>query len=166
MNWIFCRGFGQNRAVFVHDEALRSGSADINANIKCHELARGCDLKNGEMDQPCLHVLFARPHTILLKNQEQNRPSKMTIESFETRVAISMPVKIIMKLGFLLLCLGLISLPGCGTGSKNPEPVAEPTASSRPALKIWIIDTPELEKVISVRWQAASDQTLKIEQIP
>ena len=90
----------------------------------------------------------------------------MTIESFETRVAISMPLRIIMKLGFLLLFLGLISLLGCGSGSKDPEPVAEPTASSRPALKIWIVDAPELEKVISVRWQAASDQALKIEQIP
>ena len=90
----------------------------------------------------------------------------MTIESFETRVAISMPLKIIMKFGFLLFFFGLISLSGCGSGSKNPEPVAEPPASSRPALKIWLVDAPELEKVISVRWQAASDQTLKIEQIP
>lgn len=76
-----------------------------------------------------------------------------------------MPVKIIMKLGFVSLFLGWISLSGCDSGLKTPEPVAEPAASSRPALKIWIVDAPELEKVISVRWQAASDQSLKIEQI-
>ncbi len=69
------------------------------------------------------------------------------------------------KLGFLCLFLVLVSLSGCGSDSKTSEPVTEPSAASRPALKIWIVDAPELEKEISVRWQAASDQSLKIENL-
>lgn len=69
------------------------------------------------------------------------------------------------KLGFLSLCFALVSLSGCGSDSKTPKPVTEPSAASRPALKIWIVDAPELEREISVRWQAASDQSLKIENL-
>ena len=64
---------------------------------------------------------------------------------------------------FLLLVFGLIGSSGCGT--KTPEPTTEPSAATRPALIIWIVDAPELEKEISLRWQAASDQSLKIENI-
>ncbi len=67
------------------------------------------------------------------------------------------------KLEFLLLFLGLVHLSGCGSASKTPEPTSERSAASRPALKIWIVDAPELEREISLRWQAASDQSLKIE---
>ena len=67
------------------------------------------------------------------------------------------------KLGLLSIFLALVSLSGCGSDSKTSDPVAEPSAETRPALKIWIVDAPELERGISVRWQAASDQSLKIE---
>jgi len=69
------------------------------------------------------------------------------------------------KLGFLSLVLALVGLSGCGPDSKTPELVTEPSAASRPALRIWIVDAPELEREISVRWQAASDQSLKIENL-
>ena len=77
-----------------------------------------------------------------------------------------MPVKIMWTFGFLALFLGLINGSGCDSGSKKKELVVEPAASLRPALKIWIVDAPELEKEILVRWQAASDQALKIEHFP
>ena len=77
-----------------------------------------------------------------------------------------MPVKITGKLGFLAVVLALINGLGCESGSNKQELVAEPAASLRPALKIWIVDAPEIEKEISVRWQAASDQALKIEHVP
>ena len=67
------------------------------------------------------------------------------------------------KFAFLSLVLGSIGLAGCG--AKAPEKAIEPTAASRPALIIRIVDAPELEKEISLRWQAASDQSLKIESI-
>ncbi len=76
-----------------------------------------------------------------------------------------MPVKIMVKLGVLAFLLGLINVSGCDSDSKKQELVSEPAASSRPALKIWIVDAPELEKEILVRWQAASDQALKIEHV-
>ena len=69
------------------------------------------------------------------------------------------------KLGFLSLILALVGLSGCESDSKTPEPVTEPSAASRPALKVWIVDAPELEREISIRWQAASDQSLKIENL-
>ncbi len=56
-----------------------------------------------------------------------------------------------------------MSIVGCGQSSKGPSDAVESSAASRPSLKIWIVDAPELEKELSVRWQAASDQALKIE---
>ena len=93
--------------------------------------------------------------TILLHSQEQNRPSQMTL---------STPGKFMQKIAFLSLVLGFVGLAGCG--SKAPETPTETSAASRPALIIWIVDAPELEKEISQRWQAASDQSLKIENFP
>lgn len=58
---------------------------------------------------------------------------------------------------FLIACCVLV-----GCGKKDLPKPAEPLASERPALKIWLVDAPELEKEISLRWQASSDQTLKI----
>ncbi len=77
-----------------------------------------------------------------------------------------MPVKIMGKLGFLALILGLINVSGCDFGTKKQGLVTETAASSRPALRIWIVGAPEIEKEILIRWQAASDQALKIEHVP
>ena len=66
---------------------------------------------------------------------------------------------------FALLSLVFCALALVGCSQSAPEPIAETPASARPPLKIWIVDAPELEKEISVRWQAASDQALKIEII-
>lgn len=99
-----------------------------------------------------VNVHFAQPDTILLSIQEQNRLSKTNMTS---------SVEFIQKLAFLTFVLCAFSLAGCG--QSTPEPIAETPASERPPLKIWIVDAPELEKEISVRWQAASDQSLKIE---
>ena len=74
---------------------------------------------------------------------------------------MSTSVEFIQKLAFLTLVLYSVVFAGCS--QSTPEPVAETPASERPPLKIWIVDAPELEKEISVRWQAASDQSLKIE---
>ena len=76
-----------------------------------------------------------------------------------------MPMKMMRKLGLVALVIGLIHGPGCDFGSKKKEIIAEPADSLRPALKIWIVGAPELEKEILVRWQAASDQALKIEHV-
>lgn len=68
------------------------------------------------------------------------------------------------KFVFLRLILGFVGLAGCG--AKAPETQIETSAASRPPLIVWIVDAPELEKEISQRWQAASDQSLKIENFP
>ncbi len=68
------------------------------------------------------------------------------------------------KFVFLPLILGLVGLAGCN--AKAPETQIETSAASRPPLIVWIVDAPELEKEISQRWQAASDQSLKIENFP
>jgi len=76
-----------------------------------------------------------------------------------------MPEQFMQKIRSITVLLGLFSLLGCDSGSKNPANSSESPASSRPALRLLIVDAPELEKEISVRWQAASDQLLKIENI-
>ncbi len=76
-----------------------------------------------------------------------------------------MPRKTMQKIGFLSLLLALLSIVGCGQSSKPPSDAVEPSAASRPALKIWIVDAPELVQELSVRWQAASDQPLRIESV-
>ena len=85
---------------------------------------------------------------------------------FHSKGTLSMPVKIMGKFGFLAVVLALINGLGCQSGSNKQELVAEPTASLRPALKIWIVDASEIEREILVRWQAASDQALQIEHVP
>jgi len=64
------------------------------------------------------------------------------------------------KLAPFFLLFACLALAGCG--QKDLPKTVEPVASERPALKIWLVDAPELEKEISLRWQAASDQALKI----
>jgi hypothetical protein len=56
--------------------------------------------------------------------------------------------------------LACLAITGCG--EKDLPKTTEPLASERPALKIWLVDAPELEREISIRWQASSDQALKI----
>lgn len=99
-----------------------------------------------------VNVHFSQADTILLPLQEQNHLSKTKMTSF---------VEFIQKLAFLTIVFCCFVLAGCG--QRTPKPIAEPPVSERPPLKIWIVDAPELEKQISVRWQAASDQSLKIE---
>ncbi len=114
-------------------------------------------MNHKRMGEPkTLSVHFGRFDTILLRSQEQNRPSQPTR---------NMPEKSMQKSWLPTFLLGLLGLVGCGQGTKTQTKSPEPTAASRPALKVWIVDAPELEKEISVRWQAASDQALKIENL-
>jgi len=117
-------------------------------NSPCGEI----ELKNRRSELQIVNVHFAQADTILLPLQEQNRLSKTNM---------STSAEFIQKLAFLTLVACSFALAGCG--QSTPEPIAEAPASERPPLKIWIVDAPELEKEISVRWQAASDQALKIE---
>jgi hypothetical protein len=99
-----------------------------------------------------VNVHFAQPDTILLPLKEQNRLSKTNM---------SRSLEFIPRFALLSLVFCVLALVGCS--QSVPEPIAETPASARPPLKIWIVDAPELEKEISVRWQAASDQALRIE---
>ena len=109
-------------------------------------------MKNRRSELQIVNVHFAQPDTILLPLEEQNRLSKTNM---------SRSPEFIPKFAFLSLVFCALALVGCSQNA--PEPIAETPASARPPLKIWIVDAPELEKEISVRWQAASDQALKIE---
>ena len=62
------------------------------------------------------------------------------------------------------VCLLIACGAFTGCSKKDLPKPAEILASERPALKIWLVDAPELEKEISLRWQASSDQVLKIVQ--
>jgi len=114
-------------------------------------------LKNQRSEREIREVHFLEFDTILSPFQEQNRPSKMPLSI----PRIMMP-RIEFRYWILVLLASLVS---SGCGPKASEPIAETPASARPPLKIWIVDAPELEKEISIRWQAASDQSLKIENI-
>ncbi len=110
------------------------------------------ELKNRRSVLQIVYVHFEQPHTILLPLKEQNL---LSITNMSTTL------EFFQKLALFTFLLFSIALAGCG--KSVPEPVAEIPASDRPPLKIWIVDAPELEREISVRWQAASDQALKIE---
>jgi hypothetical protein len=102
-----------------------------------------------EHQSPC--VPNAHEDTILLPFQEQNRSFEPTMPSL---------MKSLRKVSALTM-LACLALTGCSP--KESPKTTEPLASERPALKIWLVDAPELDKEISVRWQASSDQALKID---
>ena len=102
------------------------------------------------MEHKSLCVPNAHEDTILLPFQEQNRSFEPTMTSL---------IKSLRKVA-ALTTLSCVAITGCG--QKELPKTTEPLASERPALKIWLVDAPELEKEISVRWQASSVQALKI----
>ena len=93
----------------------------------------------------------AHEDTILLPFQEQNRSFEPTMPSL---------MKSLRKLATRTMVFACLAITGCG--EKELPKTTEPLASERPPLKIWLVDAPELEKEISLRWQASSDQALKI----
>ncbi len=103
------------------------------------------------MERKSLYVPNAHEDTILLPFQEQNRSFEPTMPSL---------MKSIRNLATLTMVFACLAITGCG--QKELPKTTEPLASERPALKIWLVDAPELEKEISLRWQASSDQALKI----
>lgn len=63
-----------------------------------------------------------------------------------------------------LFCLFLFAALTLGCAAEKPKPTAPQVDNSkRPPLKIWLVDVPELEKELAIRWQAASDQPIQIE---
>lgn len=108
-------------------------------------------MKSRKFERMPLCVPIADEDTILLLFQEQNRSFESTLPSL---------MKSLRNLAPLFLVFACLAIAGCG--QKDLPKAVEPVASERPALKIWLVDAPELEKEISLRWQAASDQALKI----
>ena len=65
-----------------------------------------------------------------------------------------------------LFALILILPSGCSSPeSKKVDETGPKDNSKRPPLKIWLVDAPELEKDLLVRWQSASDQPVQIESL-
>jgi hypothetical protein len=95
--------------------------------------------------------------TILLRNQEQNRP----FQSKSSLTLISMNY-----LQFLFFFVGILSLGGCAPKETTaPDSSIAISNQDRPPLVVWLVDAPELEKELAIRWQANSDQPLQIENI-
>ena len=119
----------------------------------------------GELKIEMLH--FDRMDTILLRFEEQNRLPCMqrNMPEKSQRIAKSRWSNQAALLVLFWLLLGMSGMWGCDTSSKQSSAPPETPAASRPPLKVWIVDAPELEKEIAVRWQAASDQALKIESM-
>jgi hypothetical protein len=66
-----------------------------------------------------------------------------------------------------LLTIGLLFSWGCISQEPKTDVNNSPVANKdRPPLKIGLIDAPELERELKVRWQAASDQPIQIENMP
>lgn len=62
----------------------------------------------------------------------------------------------------LTLCLACV---GCEPKPLSPADDANAIQKERPPLRVWIVDAPELEKELLIRWRASSDQALAIENI-
>ena len=92
------------------------------------------------MEHKSLCVPNAHEDTILLPFQEQNRSFEPTMPSL---------MKSLRKVAALTM-LACLAITGCG--QKELPKTTEPLASERPALKIWLVDAPELEKEISVQF--------------
>lgn len=65
----------------------------------------------------------------------------------------------------LIFCLAWIGCIGC-----RPNPASQPSETSlasveRPPLRVWIVDAPEIERELLIRWQASSDQSLAIQNL-
>ncbi|MEQ1824447.1 MAG: hypothetical protein ABL921_00805 [Pirellula sp.] len=67
-----------------------------------------------------------------------------------------------MILRYLSVVAVILSM---GCADKNPTPIQDtPSVANkdRPPLQVWLVDAPELEKEIGVRWQSASDQPMEV----
>ena len=102
-----------------------------------------------------------RADTILPPTSKQNRPlaRRATFATLPKRA-----VGRCTGLRFLVVLSVLFAL-GCGGSELDIEKPAVVADSERPPLKIWLVDVPELEQELSVRWQAASDQPIKIQNL-
>jgi hypothetical protein len=102
-------------------------------------------------------VYELRTDTILSRSQEQNLLNP---------TSSSMPQSNSCPLRTLLLTLGLLFAWGCSSQEPKTDVSNSPVANKdRPPLKIGLIDAPELERELKVRWQAASDQPIQIENV-
>jgi len=62
----------------------------------------------------------------------------------------------------LTLCLACV---GCEPKPLSPADDVNALQKERPPLRVWIVDAPELEKELLIRWRASSDQALAIENV-
>ena len=103
-------------------------------------------------DDPC-----SQRDTILSQFKEQNRQFPKTSS---VQVFYMSPFRRVLSI------LSLLFFLGCGAQDQAPQTGAVELANrDRPPLKVWLIDAPELEKELGVRWQAASDQPIEIENL-
>lgn len=126
--------------------------------VPCCRLRKGSSIEMVNIVLPESNVYGLQPDTILSRFQEQILPNP---------TSSSMPQSNLCPLRTLLLTVGLLFAWGCSSQEPKTEVNNAPVANKdRPPLKIWLIDAPELESELKVRWQAASDQPIAIESVP
>ena len=62
----------------------------------------------------------------------------------------------------LTLCLACV---GCEPSAPSIPNDSVGVGKERPPLRVWIVDAPEIERELLIRWQASSDQSLAIENV-
>jgi hypothetical protein len=91
--------------------------------------------------------------------------SKSTVHDYPlaVRSRSGIPMHLLRRL-FIALSLAAVSI-GCEQSIKN-QPSSPPISSKdRPPLRILIVDAPELEKELLIRWQVSFDQPIRIENV-